>query len=149
MLLLLVPETLMLFMGQEFAASSPFQFFTDHDAALGRLVTEGRRREFEAFPAFAADPSLLPDPQDPATFERSKLRLDERRANRGVYRLYQDLTALRRAENVVQSRGFRRANRGGSYGVRPGGNGNANRAAAADRNRFAIDCEIDAAATRP
>src|SRR5262249_26784144 len=52
-LLLLVPETPLLFMGQEFAASTPFLFFTDHESELGRRVTEGRRAEFAAFAAFA------------------------------------------------------------------------------------------------
>ena len=47
-LLLLAPETPLLFMGQEWAASTPFLYFTDHHAELGRLVTEGRRREFGA-----------------------------------------------------------------------------------------------------
>ena len=49
MLLLFLPMTPMLFMGQEFVASSPFQYFTDHNPELGRLVTEGRRKEFAGF----------------------------------------------------------------------------------------------------
>ena len=53
MLLLCLPQTPLLFMGQEWACSSPFCFFTDHTPELGRLVTEGRRREFKAFSAFA------------------------------------------------------------------------------------------------
>jgi maltooligosyltrehalose trehalohydrolase len=79
-LLLLAPETPLLFMGQEWAASSPFQFFTDHDEPLGQLVTEGRPREFAAFEVFA-DPAArgrIPDPQDPQTFERSRLNPPER-----------------------------------------------------------------------
>ena len=77
-LLLFAPETPMLFMGQEFAASTPFLFFTDFDPELGRLVTEGRRAEFAAFRAFA-DPDMrdaIPDPQAEATFLASKLDLD-------------------------------------------------------------------------
>ena len=72
-LLLTAPFVPMLFLGEEWAASTPFQYFTDHeDAELGRAVSEGRRREFAAF---GWDPSGVPDPQDPATFERSRLRL--------------------------------------------------------------------------
>jgi maltooligosyltrehalose trehalohydrolase len=95
-LLLLSPATPLLFMGQEWAASSPFQFFTDHEPELGRLVTAGRRAEFAGFAAFAGE--TVPDPQSPATFERSKLRWDERAAppHAGVLRLYRDLLDLRR-----------------------------------------------------
>ena len=55
-LLLTSPMTPLLFMGQEWAASSPFQYFTDLEPGLGALVTEGRRREFEDFPEFT-DPA--------------------------------------------------------------------------------------------
>jgi maltooligosyltrehalose trehalohydrolase len=51
-LLLTLPETPMLFMGQEWASTSPFQFFTDHNTDLGKLVTEGRRKEFSKFSGF-------------------------------------------------------------------------------------------------
>ena len=77
-LLLFAPETPMLFMGQEFAASTPFLFFTDFNPELGRLVTEGRRGEFADFRAFA-DPDMrdsIPDPQAESTFLASKLDLD-------------------------------------------------------------------------
>ena len=63
-LLLLLPEIPLLFMGQEWAATAPFQYFTDHVPELGKLVTEGRRNEFRRFAAFA-DPKLrdqIPDP---------------------------------------------------------------------------------------
>ena len=56
----------MLFQGEEWAASSPFRYFTDHqDADLGRAVTEGRTNEFSHF---GWDPADVPDPQDPATY---------------------------------------------------------------------------------
>jgi maltooligosyltrehalose trehalohydrolase len=100
--LLLAPETPLLFMGQEFAASAPFQYFTDHPPELGRLVTAGRRNEFRRFQAFA-DPARraqIPDPQAEATFLRSKLDLGERARNRAVYRLYRDLLRLRRTDPV-------------------------------------------------
>ncbi|HEY3061096.1 MAG TPA: DUF3459 domain-containing protein, partial [Chloroflexota bacterium] len=105
MLLLFLPYTPMLFMGQEFAASSPFQYFTDHNPELGRLVTEGRRTEFAAFSAFA-DPDLrerIPDPQDLATFERSRLDLAEaeRAPGQGVQELYRRMLRLRREDSVL------------------------------------------------
>ena len=61
-------------MGQEWAASEPFLYFTDHNEELGRLVTEGRRKEFEHFSAFAErNRETIPDPQRVETFLRSKL----------------------------------------------------------------------------
>ena len=98
-LLLLAPQTPLLFMGQEWAASTPFLFFTDHADELGRKVTEGRRQEFGAFAAFAdsASREAIPDPQDPATFERSRLQWDEvqRSPHAGIHRLYQRLLEVR------------------------------------------------------
>jgi maltooligosyltrehalose trehalohydrolase len=102
-LLLLVPETPLLFMGQEFRASSPFLFFTDHHPELGKLVTEGRREEFKGFAAFQ-DPARrkeIPDPQAESTFLRSKLDLGERRANAGTLRLYRDLLRLRLTDPIL------------------------------------------------
>ncbi len=96
--LLTVPMTPLLFMGQEWAATSPFQYFTDLEPELGRLVTEGRRREFADFPEFAEAPDRIPDPQALATFEASRLRWRERAepAHAAVLRLYEALLALRR-----------------------------------------------------
>lgn len=74
-ILLTAPFVPMLFQGEEWAASSPFQYFTQHDDyQLGQAVSEGRRTEFVDF---GWKPECVPDPQDPATFERSKLRWDE------------------------------------------------------------------------
>ncbi len=104
-LLLLVPETPLLFMGQEFAASSPFLYFTDHQPDLGRLVTEGRREEFKRFEAFS-DPikrAQIPDPQAEATFRKSKLDLTERETHDRTYQLYKDLIALRCRDPVLRS----------------------------------------------
>jgi maltooligosyltrehalose trehalohydrolase len=74
-LLLMSPEVPLLFMGQEWGAPEPFLFFTDHNEELGRLVTEGRRKEFLHFSAFAdtANHETIPDPQKIETFQRSKL----------------------------------------------------------------------------
>ena len=93
-LLCVVPEVPLLFMGQEWAASTPFQFFTDHHAELGRRVTAGRTEEFEDFSGFEG---AVPDPQAPATFTRSVLDWDEPRRppHDGVLALYHDLLALR------------------------------------------------------
>ena len=73
--LLTCPMTPLLFMGQEWAASSPFLYFTDLEPDLGRAVTEGRRREFKDFPSFAGA-GEVPDPQAESTFAQSKLIWD-------------------------------------------------------------------------
>ena len=89
-LLLFVPELPLLFMGQEWAASTPFQFFTDHEPELGRLVTEGRKKEFEGFSGFRGE---VPDPQDPSTFSRSRLNWAEQNeeVHGGMLNLYREL----------------------------------------------------------
>jgi maltooligosyltrehalose trehalohydrolase len=102
-LLLLAPQTPMLFMGQEFAAAAPFLYFTDHEPELGRAITEGRREEFAGFSAFS-DPEMrrqIPDPQAEETFRRSKVDWRERERNAGVLVLYTDLLALRRDDLVL------------------------------------------------
>ncbi|HVW34756.1 MAG TPA: malto-oligosyltrehalose trehalohydrolase [Acidimicrobiia bacterium] len=74
-LVLCGPFVPMLFQGEEWGASTPFQYFPDHtDADLGRAVSEGRAQEFAAF---GWKPDEVPDPQDPATFERSVLDWSE------------------------------------------------------------------------
>ncbi len=99
-LLLLAPETPLLFMGQEWAASTPFLYFTDHHEELGRLVRQGRRREFARFAEYASEEgqSRIPDPQDEATFTASKLRWEEREeaARAPVLDAYRKLLAMRR-----------------------------------------------------
>ena len=90
------PFTPMLFMGEEWGASTPWQFFTAHpEPELGRATAEGRIAEFAKM---GWDPDVVPDPQDPATFERSKLdwtELTEPRHAR-LLELYQALLRLRR-----------------------------------------------------
>jgi maltooligosyltrehalose trehalohydrolase len=107
-LLLTLPQTPLLFMGQEWAASSPFLFFTDHESALGRLVTEGRRREFREFAAFADERARqqIPDPQALDTFLASRLDWTERTAepHASTLALYREVLAFRRAELVPESR---------------------------------------------
>ncbi|WP_437930260.1 malto-oligosyltrehalose trehalohydrolase [Sorangium sp. So ce291] len=103
-LLLVTPYTPLLFMGQEWNARTPFQYFTDHNAELGRLVTEGRRREFQYFTSFSG--AEVPDPQDPRTFERSKLDWSERHRpeHAGVLAWYRELLGLRAAHPALRSR---------------------------------------------
>jgi malto-oligosyltrehalose trehalohydrolase len=97
--LLLAPSIPLLFMGEEWAASTPFLFFSDFGAELGEAVTDGRRREFAAWPAFS-DPALrerIPDPQNPRTMRRSTLRWDERDDgdHAAMLKLHTELLALR------------------------------------------------------
>ena len=92
------PFTPMVFMGEEWAATTPFQFFTDFDEpAMKQAVTAGRRREFEAHGWAAED---VPDPQDEQTYRRSQLdwaELHEGEHAR-MFAWYRDLIALRRSE---------------------------------------------------
>jgi maltooligosyltrehalose trehalohydrolase len=97
--LLTAPMTPLLFMGQEWSASTPFQYFTDLEPELGKLVTAGRRREFSDFPEFSDEKaqSRIPDPQSPSTYAVSRLNWSECTApgHRTVLALYRALLALR------------------------------------------------------
>jgi len=78
-IMLLSPSVPMLFMGEEWQASTPFLFFCDFNPELNKKVTEGRRKEFERFPQFS-DPKIreqIPDPCALDTFEASRLKWDE------------------------------------------------------------------------
>jgi maltooligosyltrehalose trehalohydrolase len=91
------PFVPMLFQGEEWAASTPFQYFADHeDPELARLVSEGRKKEFEAF---GWDPASIPDPEKRETFERSKLMWKEVTQGRHAEMLAwcRDLIQLRRS----------------------------------------------------
>jgi maltooligosyltrehalose trehalohydrolase len=92
------PYTAMLFMGEEWGASTPFQFFSAHpEPELARATAEGRKKEFADH---GWDADEIPDPQDPQTFQRSKLDWTEPDAGEHarLRRVYQDLIALRRSE---------------------------------------------------
>ncbi|MCM3263391.1 malto-oligosyltrehalose trehalohydrolase [Streptomyces thermoviolaceus] len=94
-LTLTAPFTPMLFMGEEWAAGTPWQFFTDHtDPELAEAVRQGRRREFAAHGWPAEE---VPDPQDAATRERSCLDFSERERepHARMLRWYRRLIALR------------------------------------------------------
>jgi len=95
-LVLTAPFVPMIFQGEEWAASSPFQFFTNHNPELGKLVSEGRTKEFARF---GWDPADIPDPQAQETYERSKLNWGERNAGPHAEMLewYRKLIALRRS----------------------------------------------------
>lgn len=100
------PFTPMLFMGEEYGASTPWQFFTSHpEPELGRATAEGRIREFERM---GWDPAVVPDPQDPETFRRSKLNWAEAADgdHARLLSLYRSLTALRRAYPELAGLGF-------------------------------------------
>jgi maltooligosyltrehalose trehalohydrolase len=96
-LVLLGPFMPLIFQGEEWAASSPFQYFADHEEPeIAGLVSEGRKREFASF---GWDPNLIPDPEKRATFDRSKLAWDE--VNNGEHgemlAWYRNLIRLRRS----------------------------------------------------
>jgi maltooligosyltrehalose trehalohydrolase len=105
-LLLLGPAIPMLFQGQEFAASSPFLYFADHNAELAPLVHKGRSEFLHQFP-FLADvetQAYLSVPHAYDTFLRCKLDWSERQSEHGmhreVYELHRDLLAMRRDDPV-------------------------------------------------
>jgi maltooligosyltrehalose trehalohydrolase len=100
-LLLFLPMTPLLFQGQEWMASTPFLYFTDHDGDLGRAITVGRAKEFEHFESFAGVD--VPDPQAVETFEKSKLDWDEasQPGHAKVLALYRTLLAMRKDDPVL------------------------------------------------
>lgn len=106
-LLLLGPQTPMLFQGQEFGSSSPFLFFADHVPELARKVREGRAEFMTQFPSIAHPDVLarLADPADPATFERCKLDHRERTRHAEAWSLHRDLIALRRDDPTLSAQG--------------------------------------------
>jgi maltooligosyltrehalose trehalohydrolase len=119
---LLSPHIPLIFMGEEWAASTPFQFFVDFedDPDLAKAVRDGRRGEFKRFKAFA-DPEMsqrIPDPTDRATFERS--RIDWSEAEQSPYREVlsqtRHLLDLRRAEIVPL---LKSEYRGSNYTISP------------------------------
>jgi maltooligosyltrehalose trehalohydrolase len=97
--LLTAPMTPLIFMGQEWSADTPFQYFTDLEPDLGRLVTAGRRLEFAAFPEFSDEAARdrIPDPQSVSTLAASRLNWMEPDApdHGAVLALYRALLALR------------------------------------------------------
>ncbi|MBI4509785.1 MAG: malto-oligosyltrehalose trehalohydrolase [Deltaproteobacteria bacterium] len=104
-----VPCVPILFMGEEFASSSPFQYFTSHgDPALARAVSLGRRRDLEAQGFSHAEQA--PDPQEEGTFLRSRIDLGDRlvEPHAATWRLYRDLLTLRRRLSSLGAQGKQR-----------------------------------------
>ncbi len=108
LLLLALPMTPLLFMGQEWGASTPFLFFTDHEPELGAKIIEGRRSEFKGFAAFDHPEALvrIPSPQAKETFLRSKLDWSERdrEPHRGIVGMVWGAIELRRRDPVLRYR---------------------------------------------
>jgi maltooligosyltrehalose trehalohydrolase len=97
------PFVPMLFQGEEWAASSPFQYFADHDdPELARAVSKGRKREFAAF---GWAPETIPDPEKRETFERSKLKWQETNdgAHAEMLAWYRALIRLRRTTPALNN----------------------------------------------
>jgi maltooligosyltrehalose trehalohydrolase len=96
-MVLMGPFVPMLFQGEEWASSSPFHYFANHDdPELARAVSKGRKTEFAAL---GGDPDAMPDPESPETFEESKLNWDESTMGEHAEMLawYRDLIRLRRS----------------------------------------------------
>ncbi len=147
--LLLSPQVPMLFMGEEWAAATPFQFFCDFGAELAAAVTRGRREEFGRFAAFA-DPAVrarIPDPNAPTTFQASKLNWVERdiSPHRERLALVRELLEIRRAQIVPR---LAQARAGGRFEILDGVLCVAWPLAAAATLRHALNLS-DAAATLP
>ena len=105
--MLLGPFVPMLFQGEECGASTPFQYFTDHqEPDLARAVSEGRIKEFAAF---GWSPDDIPDPQDPSTFQRSQLDWTEsaREPHKSILDWYKRLTRLRASTPELRDGAFK------------------------------------------
>ena len=104
-LMLLAPGTPMLFQGQEFAASSPFFYFADHEQPLAGMVHEGHKQFLAQFRSLAGPEvqEVFVNPADPATFARSKLDQSERDRHPEAVALHRDLIRLRREDPVFRA----------------------------------------------
>lgn len=102
-LTLLSPQTPLLFMGEEFGASTPFMYFADHKDELNNLVHQGRREFVSQFRAAAtpAVQSIIPDPGAQSTFQSSKLDWRDAERHRPILQLHRDLLALRRSDRLI------------------------------------------------
>jgi maltooligosyltrehalose trehalohydrolase len=107
MLLCFTPYTPMLFMGQEWAATAPFPYFTDHPGEIGEKIRDGRLKEFSEKNAVYGTEVLarMPDPQAESTFSLAKLKWEEREqaAHASVLALYRECLRLRAGEPLFQS----------------------------------------------
>ncbi|MGD9720951.1 MAG: alpha-amylase family glycosyl hydrolase [Pirellulales bacterium] len=103
-LLLLAPQTPMLFQGQEYGATTPFLYFNDCAADAQEVVRHGRFKFLKQFPSLALEEvqARLPDPCAEQTYVRSQLDPGERAKRGPIYQLHQDLLRLRRADRVLR-----------------------------------------------
>jgi maltooligosyltrehalose trehalohydrolase len=94
-------------MGQEFAASTPFLFFADHEPELAAKVRTGRAEFLAQFPSLAEPTARasLADPADPRTFERCRLDWSELDRHRPAWELHRDLIAMRKSDPVLRRQG--------------------------------------------
>jgi maltooligosyltrehalose trehalohydrolase len=102
-LTLLGPATPLLFQGQEFSSSAPFQFFADHREELRQAIRDGRRAFLSQFDS-TADPEVaraLPSPVEESTFQKCKLDVSERTSHASAYALHRDLLRLRSTHSVI------------------------------------------------
>lgn len=107
-LLLLGPQTPMLFQGQEFAASSPFLYFADNNQSIVDIVAKGRNEFLSQFLPLAT-PAMQPylfRPENVHTFTQCKLNFHERKTNSDIYRLHKDLLRLRQTDSVISGYKF-------------------------------------------
>ncbi|HEY3276178.1 MAG TPA: malto-oligosyltrehalose trehalohydrolase [Syntrophorhabdaceae bacterium] len=106
-LMLLSPGTPMIFQGQEFAASTPFFYFSDLAPEISRRAQQDRLSFLAQFPSLAQIEmrERIADATAPETFERSKLDFRERMTNRDIYALHRDLLRLRREDPVFRAQG--------------------------------------------
>jgi maltooligosyltrehalose trehalohydrolase len=99
-LLMLAPQTPLLFQGQEFGASAPFLYFADHNAGLALLVQEGRETFLQQFPSIKGCKARIAEASDRRTFEKCKLDHTERTVNDKFVRLHRDLIHIRKTDPV-------------------------------------------------
>lgn len=104
-LLLLAPGTPMLFQGQEFWSSTPFDYFADHEPELSARVREGRQTFLTQFPSFIGEAisQALRAPDDQSTFDACHIDWSERNQNKEALSLHRDLLALRRNDPVFSA----------------------------------------------
>jgi maltooligosyltrehalose trehalohydrolase len=102
-LLLLGPNTPMLFQGEEFSATSPFPYFAGHSGELAQMVWKGRAAFLSQFPSIAANYThdVIPDPANDDTFRLAKLDWPERNRRSDVLALHRDLIRLRKTDPVI------------------------------------------------
>lgn len=101
--LLLGPHTPLVFMGQEFDASTPFTYFADYTGQVAADLWQGRRRELKQFEQYTGEnaQAAIPDPSAPETFERAKLHAGEQSGKGPTWQLYRDLISLRRNDPAL------------------------------------------------